>query len=165
VAHTRFVPTPLYRLMLIAAMISGGLQLMFGAPASVRDTSAGTWFDWTFVGIQLISAAFAVVGLYMVEGENAPPWVSQTSPVMEPDPDDISPGKLHASLTLELMGLLGLQTSMAMQVTANAFQLGRIPSAMTIWMGIVFWFWAWFRVRDIVRAIRKLTRRDPEPRP
>jgi hypothetical protein len=159
-SHTRFVPTPLYRLMLIAAMISGVLQLVYGAPAAVTDAAGNAnWFDWTFVLIQLGAAVLTFWGLYLVEGENAPPWVSQTSPIMEPDPRTLDPGKLHRSLTMELIGLFGLQTAMALQIVSQMISLGRVPSSMTVWMGIVFWTWAWFRVRDIVRAVRKLTRK------
>lgn len=152
-SHTRFVPTPLYRLMLIAAGISAGLQLIFGAPAAVTAQADATWFDWAFVGFQLAGAVAAIWGLYLVEGENAPPWAENPG-----DPHEIDAGKLQRSLTLELFGLLMLQTVMAIQITASSFDLGRVPSSLALWMVIVFWSWAWFRVRDIVRALRRLTR-------
>lgn len=150
-AHTRFVPTPLYRLLLGAAVVSAVLQVLFGAPQSVTSTSQAGWFDWMFVVFQLIGAVCAIWGLYLVEGET--PWSLTTVP------HEIDPEKLQRSLTLELFGLILLQTCMAIQIVATIAYNGRIPSALSTWAVIVFWAWSFFRGRDIIRAIRKLTAR------
>ncbi|QHB37754.1 hypothetical protein I5G63_gp013 [Mycobacterium phage Imvubu] len=152
-AHTRFVPTPLYRLVLLAAGVSAVLQLVYGAPESVTATSQAGWFDWLFVGFQLVGAVCAIWGLYLVEGENAPPWVESPG-----DPHTIDPEKLQRSLTLELFGLILLQTCMAIQIVATIAYNGRVPSALSTWVVIVFWLWSFFRDRDIIRAVRRLTR-------
>ena len=152
-SHTRFVPTPLYRLVLIAAGISAILQLAFGAPESVTATAQACWFDWMFVVFQLIGAVCAITGLYLVEGENPVPWA-----VSPAHPPDIDPERLHRSLTLELLGLIFLQTCMAIQIVSTINYNGRPPSALSTWIAIVFWAWSFFRDRDIIRALKKLTR-------
>lgn len=152
-SHTRFVPTPLYRLVLIAATISALLQLVYGAPESVSSTAQAGWFDWSFVAFQLVGALCALGGLYLVEGESPPPW-SGTPEI----PRDINPERLHLSLSLELLGLIALQTCMAIQIVSTINYNGRVPSALATWIAIVFWLWSFFRDRDILRALRKLTR-------
>lgn len=152
-AHTRFVPTPLYRLILMAAVVSAVLQLGYGAPDSVSQTSQSSLFDWAFVGFQLVGAVSALCGLYLVEGELPAPWV-----VASGEHPAIDPSKLQRSLTLELFGLILLQTVMAVQIVASTAYAGRIPSALSTWMVMVFWAWSFFRDRDIIRALRRLTR-------
>ena len=149
-AHTRFVPTPLYRLLLGAAVVSAVLQVLFGAPQSVTSTSQAGWFDWMFVVFQLIGAVCALWGLYLVEGKT--PWTLTT------EPRDINPEALQRSLTLELFGLILLQTCGAIQIVASTAYADRIPSAMATWFLIIFWLWSFVRDRDIIRAIRRLTR-------
>ncbi|AYP70006.1 hypothetical protein I5G62_gp20 [Mycobacterium phage CRB2] len=157
-AHTRFVPTPLYRLILVAACISSLLQLIYGAPASVSSVSRSEAFDWAFVALQLAAAITALVGLYLVEGESPPPWTTSGPAIYAADRPEIDPEKLHRSLTVELLGLIGLQTVMAVQLAASAFDVGRMPSALSTWMMTVFWVWSFFRDRDILRALGKLTK-------
>ena len=155
-AHTRFVPTPLYRLILIAAVISSVLQLVYGAPVSVQNTSDASWFDWAFVIVQLVGAVLALTGLYLVEGETPPPWISVADVVR--GRAEINPEKLHRSLSIELLGLIFLQTVIAVQLAASSFDQGRPPSSLAIWALAVFWAWSFFRDRDILRALRKLTK-------
>ena len=152
-AHTRFVPTPLYRLVLMAATVSAMLQLVYGAPESVSVTSQASWFDWLFVGSQLVGALCALSGLYLVEGDN--PWLLRVGE----EPHELDPEKLQRSLTLELFGLIALQTCVAIQIVSTTAFYGRVPSGLATWMMIVFWVWSFFRDRDIIRAIRKLTRK------
>jgi hypothetical protein len=154
-SHTRFVPTPLYRLMLAAAMISSLLQLAYGAPAAVAETSRSELFDWAMVGVQLAAAITAVIGLYLVEGNTPTPWSDRPPTTEGPD---IDPEKLHRSLTVELLGLIGLQTCVAIQLFSYFASAGRVPSALSVWMMAMFWAWSFFRDRDILRALRKLTR-------
>ncbi|URC18122.1 membrane protein [Mycobacterium phage Zenteno07] len=153
-SHTRFVPTPLYRLVLVAATVSAVLQLVYGAPTTVSQTSDSLVFDWAFVGVQLVGAVLALTGLYLVEGETPPPWVS----ARDPRARAIDPEKLHRSLTIELLGLIFLQTCMAVQIVSTIAYYGRPPAALSTWVVIVFWAWSFFRDRDILRALRKLTR-------
>ena len=150
-AHTRFVTTPLYRLVLVAALFSALLQLVYGAPNSVVATSGGGWFEWVFVAFQIVGSTAALGGLYLVEGES--PWSINPSPPVVPDPP-----RLQVSLTLELWGLICLQTVMAIQIAASTFYQGRVPSSLALWLVIVFWVWSLFRSRDIIRALRRLTR-------
>ena len=154
-SHTRFVPTPLYRLALVAAVISGLLQLVYGAPAAVSAQAQAGWFDWTFVGLQLVGAICALWGLYLVEGEQFPWAAASANPSA---PHELDPEKLQRSLTLELFGLILLQTVMAIQIAATTFDYGRPPSSLALWIVIVFWVWSFFRDRDIIRAVRKLAR-------
>ena len=153
-AHTRFVPTPLYRLILIAGVISSGLQLIYGAPATVASVSDSVAFNWAFVAVQLVGAVLALTGLYLVGSETPLPW-RLGDPWTAPD---INPEKLHRSLSIELLGLIFLQTVIAVQLAASALDQGRIPSSLAIWALAVFWSWSFFRDRDILRALRKLTR-------
>lgn len=140
-AHTRFVPTPVYRLMVVSWLISGLLQFVYGAPSSVVIQGPASWFDWAFVIAQLLSAVMLLGGLYLVEGNTA------------------HATRLHRSLGLEFLGIIGLQTVIAVQVVAATFNQGRIPSAGTTWMGIVFAVWLIWRERDILRVVRVLGRR------
>ena len=139
-AHTRFVTTPLYRLVLVAALFSALLQLVYGAPNSVVATSGGGWFEWVFVAFQIVGSTAAL-------------WSINPSPPVVPDPP-----RLQVSLTLELWGLICLQTVMAIQIAASTFYQGRVPSSLALWLVIVFWVWSLFRSRDIIRALRRLTR-------
>ena len=146
-AHTRFVPTPVYRLMVLAWAVSGLLQILYGAPSSVRQT-APPWFDWAFVVAQLLSSTFVLVGLYYVE-ENLDPTITEDEAL-------IYNGRLRVSLTLELMGIIGLQTVVAVQMASVWFDYGRPPAAGTSWMAILFALYLCFRERDILTAQRKL---------
>ncbi|QGH75267.1 membrane protein [Mycobacterium phage Quesadilla] len=157
-AHTRFVPTPLYRLILVAAVISSVLQLVFGAPVSVSAVARSESFSWAFVALQLAGAVLALIGLYLVEGESPPPWTTTGPDIAAAERAKINPEKLHRSLSIELLGLIFLQTVIAVQLAASAFDQGRIPSSLAIWVLAVFWGWSFFRDRDILRAMRKLTR-------
>lgn len=150
-AHTRFVPTRVYRLMVLAWLISGVLQLLYGAPISVQDSSGEqNWFDWAFVGAQLLSALFILVGLYLVE-EHVDPFVDEAEAARYSD-------RLNLSLTIELMGVIGIMTVIVVQTAATTFYYGRVPAAGTSWMAILFAVFLGFRVRDIVKAQRKLAR-------
>ena len=157
-AHTRFVPTPLYRLILVAATASSVLQLVYGAPAAVTAVVKSEAFSWAFVGLQLVGAILALIGLYLVEGETPPPWTTDGPTLYEDHRPEIDPEKLHRSLTIELLGLIFLQTVIAVQLTASTFDAHRIPSSLALWMVAVFWVWSFFRDRDILRAMRKLTK-------
>lgn len=150
-AHTRFVPTRVYRLMVLAWLISGVLQLLYGAPVSVQDSSgSAAWFDWAFVGAQLLSAIFIIVGLYLVE-EHTKDHVF----VDEAEAKKYS-DRLNLSLTIELMGVIGIQTVIVVQAAATTFYYGRIPAAGTTWMALLFAVFLSFRARDIIKAQRKL---------
>lgn len=149
-AHTRFVPTPVYRLMVLAWMVSGVLQLLYGAPTSVRDTAAAGWFDWAFVLCQLVAAWLVFTGLYFIEENITLDFVSEAEARRYAD-------RLKISLVLELVGIIGLQTIIAVQVAASAYYQGRVPSAGTTWMAIIFALWLGVRQRDIVRAQKVLS--------
>ncbi|QHB37323.1 hypothetical protein I5G58_gp021 [Mycobacterium phage BirdsNest] len=155
-AHTRFVPTPLYRLILTAGVISSLLQFIYGAPVSVAAVSDSAAFNWAFVVVQFVGAVLALTGLYLVEGETPPPWVSVAD--VARGRAEINPEKLHRSLSIELLGLIFIQTVIAVQLAASTLDQGRIPSSLAIWALAVFWAWSFIRDRDILRALRKLTR-------
>lgn len=150
-SHTRFVPTPVYRLMVLAWTISGVLQIIYGPPNTVQTTSATgetSWFNLIFVLCQLAASALVFIGLYFVK-ENSKAFVTV-------DEADKYVARLRISLTLELIGIIGLQTVIAVQVASSAFYQSRIPSAGTTWMAIIFAAWCGFRQRDIILAQRKL---------
>lgn len=140
-AHTRFVPTPVYRLMVLAWLISGVVQLVYGAPNSVRVVGPSTWFDWVFISFQLLGAVLTLTGLYLVESNSE------------------HATKMHRSLGMEFIGIVFLQTVVAINVVAIAYNEGRIPAAGTTWMGIIFATWLLWRERDILRVVRVLGRR------
>lgn len=150
-AHTRFVPTRVYRLMVVAWLISGVLQLLYGAPESIQSTSGPAgWFDWAFVVAQLLSSIFILTGLYLVQ-EHTKDYVF----VDEREAKKYNE-RLTLSLTIELMGVIGIQTVIAVQVAASAFYQGRVPSAGVTWMAIMFAVFLSFRARDIVKSQRML---------
>lgn len=139
--HTRFVPTHLYRLLLLAALVSSVLQLVYGAPASVQSaTGAAIWMDWMFVGLQLAGSVLALWGLYLVNDNAA------------------HATHLARSLLLELLGLIMLQTSIAVGLVAAVDYQGRVPSALATWLVFTFWVWSFLRDRDIWFAMRALNR-------
>lgn len=149
-AHTRFVPTPVYRLMVLAWLSSGVLQLIYGAPASVRDTASAHWFDWAFVTCQLVAAALVFAGLYFIEENTTAEFVTNAQAARYAQ-------RLRISLTLELVGIIGLQTIIAVQVVSSTYYQGRLPTAGTTWMAIIFALWLGVRQRDILQAQRTLT--------
>lgn len=140
-AHTRIVPTPLYRLMLLAWLVSGIVCLFYGPSASIQSQGPA-WFDWTFVGLQITGSALALVGLYSVENNTQ------------------HATRLHLSLNLELLGLILLQTVIALQITATTFDQGRPPVTGGTWMAAIFCVWSFIRARDILRAVSALSRRE-----
>ena len=137
--HTRFVPTPLYRLLVVGQVLAGVCQLTFGAPASVSDNSPH-YFDLAFCMMSFTAGALMLGGLYLVEANT-------TDPI-----------KLHRSFSMELLGLVLLQTVIAISVAGVLFQLGTPPTSGATWFQIMFWCWGWFRVHDLVRVIRLLGR-------
>ena len=141
-AHTRFVPTPVYRLMVLSWLVGGLLSLIFGPPFNVASQldAEPQWFMWAYVALQIAASALTLSGLYLVEENIA------------------QPEKLHRSLTMELVGIIFLETCIAIQVTATFFSQPSFPTSGLVWMGIVFGLWILARVRDILRAIRRLTR-------
>lgn len=139
-AHTRRVPTQVYRLMVVAWAISGVIQFIYGPPNSVMSQSGEGWFDLLFVSCQLGSAVLVLVGLYLVE-ENTQHAT-----------------RLHLSLTIELIGSIGIQTVIAVNVAAIIYNENRVPAAGTTWMSILFAVWLLFRQCGILRTQRRLTR-------
>lgn len=137
-AHTRFVPTPLYRLLVVGQILAGVAQLAFGAPASVT-ANAPHYFDYVFIAFSLLGGVITLVALYFIDGstENAK--------------------KLHGSLNLEFLGLIFIQTAITLNVVGVFFTLGT-PTSGGTWFQIMFWGWAWFRMGAIIKATRALTR-------
>jgi hypothetical protein len=137
--HTRFVPTPLYRLMVLAWGISGVLSLPFlmGPAESVREVN-NSWLDWALPVLQIGAAVTVLTGLYLVEGNTH------------------HASKLARSLTLELFGIIEIEVVIAWQIAAATIYQDRVPTSGPSWMAIVFGSWILFRVKDIVLATRKL---------
>lgn len=142
-AHTRFVPTQLYRLMVLSWGISGVVSLATRPADSVTTVANGvwlSWFDWFLPIAQIAAAVTVLTGLYLVQGSTH------------------HARKLGRSLLLELIGIIELEMVIAWQTAASVIYQGRVPSAGTSWMAIIFGTWILVRVRDIVRAQRELGR-------
>lgn len=140
-SHTRYVATPVYRLMVVAWLISAVLQLSTGkANVSIRDGGPGGAWDWIVLGFQIAGPVTCLVGLYLV-AENSH-----------------HASKLSRSLTLELIGIIELEMVIAWQIAGATINQGTIPTAGTSWMGIIFGVWMLFRMRAILRAQRELGR-------
>jgi hypothetical protein len=137
-AHTRFVPTPLYRLLVVGQIFAGLSQLIFGAPASVTENSPH-YFNNVFIAFSLLGGVVTLVALYFIDGSTK------------------DAKKLHASLNLELLGLILIQTAITINVAGVFFTLGT-PTSSGTWFLIMFWGWAWFRMGAIVKATRELSR-------
>lgn len=136
-AHTRFVPTPLYRLMVLAWGVSGVIALV-GSPTDSIQSVAGPWFDIFMPALQVLACFTVLVGLYQVEGNTH------------------HATKLNRSLFWELIGIIELETVLAWQVAAATLYTSRLPSSGPTWMAIIFGVWILFRVKDIVLAMREL---------
>ena len=144
--HTRLVASgspPLYRLMVVGAVISGIIQAANGqASIAVADNSF-PWFDYAFITIQLLAAVGVLLSLYMIDGTR------------------YDAAKLHRSLNIEFISLILLQTAIAVNVTAAGFFNDGIPPAQGTWFTIMFFLWALTRLWEIRRAIGDLTRCHP----
>jgi hypothetical protein len=132
------VPTPLYRVLIIGAVFSGLMQVKYGPPVSISGTQTPGYFDTAFVVLQILAGLLNLIGLYLVEGNTT------------------HARKLQASLTLELIGLIGMQTVISMNIVAVALYYDEPPSAMGTWFQVMFWLWAWTRMYAIIQAQRQL---------
>ena len=138
--HTRFVPTPLYRLLVLGQIIAGICQLTIGPPSGVSTAEPPHYFVIGFCVTSLVAGTLMLAGLYLVEESTT------------------DAEKLHRSFTLELVGLVLLQTVIAANTVGVIFDLGTPPTSGATWFQIMFWCWAWFRIRDLVRVIKVLGR-------
>lgn len=143
-AHTRVVTSgsyPLYRLMALGAFISGLVQVIERrVPPSIRSAPTPGWYDYAFVGLQLLGALLILVGLYMETDKN-------------PNPD-----RAHLSLTIELVGLWFLGTSIAAYTYGVLVQNHGLPITMVSWFGVAMLCYIVRRMREIRRGVRELRR-------
>lgn len=143
-SHTRVVETgsfPLYRVLVACSFISSITQA-FDRKATISVTSiTPDWGDWLFIGAQGAASIMVVTALYMI------------------DANRYHATKLNDSLNLEFIGLVILQTVIAINVVAVTFYYNRPPTGQGSWFQIGFSFWCFFRLWDIRKAIRKLTAR------
>ncbi|AKG94818.1 hypothetical protein SEA_COROFIN_19 [Mycobacterium phage Corofin] len=151
VRHTRYVYSgspPLYRLMMIGTVLSAVAQA-FDRDATLSVASyLPTWADWLFIGAQFVAGLMVWVSLYLV------------------DENREHATRLNDSLYLELLGLIVMQTVIAVNVVAVAFYYGRQPTGQGSWLQIMLSVWIWTRIRDILRTLRKLREPDePEAEP
>lgn len=113
-------------------------------PASIKENTA-TLFGYATIGALLFGGLACFVGLYMA------------------DENKHHASRLNLSLTIELLGLIALQTATIINmagVIANQLELGNgwAPPSPSSWYSLGFSLWMWFRIRDVLRAIRELTR-------
>lgn len=140
--HTRVVTSgsyPLYRLMVMGAVISGILQVVFRkTPESLKSLGLHPAYDWFFLLMQLGGALTILVALYMENEE-------------EPEPDHA-----HLSLSLEQTGLFFLGTAMVVFQFGVIVNNGGPPLAAVTWFGIAFIAYIIKRMREVRRAIKEL---------
>lgn len=131
---------PLYWQLLVAAVISGVLQLIYGAPQSVSNTSGGaSSVDYMFLGLQLLGSVVALGSLYMEEGSTR------------------HAERLYWSLAFEAFGLIILTTAAVVYAVAVWYNNGRPPSSMGTWFIIMFGVWSIrTRLPQIWRALQEL---------
>ena len=139
--HTRYVQSgspPLYRLLVFGMFVSSVIQMFKGTgPVSVATVGA-EWFDIAFMIGQAVSTVAILAGLYMI------------------DENRYVPEKLNDSLNLEFIGLLILQALLIVNVTAVWFYSG-VPNSPSIWCEIMFSAWAYTRLWDLRKTIKRLT--------
>ncbi|WP_263999399.1 hypothetical protein [Mycobacterium yunnanensis] len=144
-SHTRVVESgsfPLYRVLLACSFISSVTQA-FDRQATVSVTSiTPDWGDWLFIVCQGGASVAILVALYMIDANK----------------DHAT--RLHDSLSLEFIGLVILQTIIAINVIAVCFYYHRPPTGQGTWFQIGFSFWCSFRLWDIRKAIRTLVHTD-----
>ncbi|QFG11165.1 membrane protein [Gordonia phage CloverMinnie] len=129
---------PLYWQLLVAATISGVLQLIYGAPESVSK-QGGNSVDYMFLGLQLVGAVFALGSLYVEEGSSR------------------HAERLYWSLAFEAFGLIVLTTAATVYAVAVWYNNGRPPSSMGTWYIIMFGVWSVrTRLPQIWRALQEL---------
>lgn len=141
--HTRIVPSgspPLYRLNMVGLLVSGIIQAILGdAPQSVSDNTP-EYFDWFFIGLQLIGTVAIIGALYGVENNTD------------------HAAKLRRSLVAEFVGLVFLVTVIIVNVVAVMFYNQGPPSAPSTWLLIMFGGWILYtRLPEVKRIIKELS--------
>ncbi len=126
--------------MLVGAFISAVIQLSTGKTTISLEAAAPPQFIFVFVLIQLAASTLCLASLYMIDGNK------------------YHATRLHRSLTVELIGLIFLQTAIAINVTASGFFNSGLPPSPGTWFTIMFWLWSWTRVGEIRRATRELVK-------
>lgn len=130
---------PLYRMILTGCLVSGFLQIIYGVPSSIGENSP-EWFDICIVLAQIISAGTVRLSLHMEDGSS------------------LCPARLHRSLSVEAVGLIFLQTVLAVTFVAVIIQNGGPFKATVTWIAFEFWLWVWTRLFGIRKAMRELER-------
>lgn len=142
--HTRIVTSgnyPLYRLMALAAVVSGIVQISMGKiPPSVSLLYRGLpdYWDYIFMLAQLIGGVLILVAVYMETDDNP------------------SSDRMHLSLTIELIGLYFLLASILVYTFGVIFQNKGLPITMTSWFGIAMFIYGVKRFAEIRAGLRKM---------
>lgn len=125
---------------MVGLLISGIIQAILGdAPQSVSDNTP-EYFDWFFIGLQLLGTIAVIVALYGVENNTE------------------HAAKLRRSLAFEFVGLVFLVTVMIVNVVAVMFYNQGPPSAPSTWLLIMFAGWVLYtRLPEIWRATKALS--------
>ncbi|UYL88128.1 membrane protein [Gordonia phage Evaa] len=140
--HRRIVQSgspPLYWQMLLAAIISGVLQLVLGAPESVARTGESSAVDYMFMGFQLAGGLIALGALYIADGSSR------------------HAERLYWSLSFEAFGLMLTATSIAVYAVAVTYNNGGPPTSFATWGLIMFAIWSMrTRMPQIIHALKEL---------
>lgn len=125
---------------MVGLLVSGIIQAMLGdAPQSVSDNTP-EYFDWFFIGLQLIGTVSVIAALYGVENNST------------------HAAKLRRSLVAEFVGLAFLVTVMIVNVVAVMFYNQGPPSAPSTWLLIMFSGWILYtRLPEVKRTIKELS--------
>ena len=126
---------PLYRLDLFCGMIASILQVSYGAPASVINTTS-PMFDWIFICIQLFGSLVILYALYQKRFG------------------------IRDSLKLEQIGCLALLASTASYTTAVIVNNAGPPTAHATWLSISFSLYLAYRVVEIRKLIKRLDKKE-----
>lgn len=139
---------PLYRILLVAAVLSGITQSIDQqASVGIAENSAN-WFSYTMIGVLLFGGLASLAGLYMA------------------DENKHHASRLNLSLTVELLGVIALQTATIVNMAGViASRLAEpdsgfwswAPPSPSSWYSLAFSLWMWFRLKDILLGIRALT--------
>lgn len=136
---------PLYRILLVSAICAGVTQSFNRMPPIAVRENSNTLFGYATIGTLLFGGLACLIGIYMS------------------DENKRHARRLNLSLNIELLGLIALQTATIINmagVIANQLEQGAgwAPPSPSSWYSLGFSLWMWFRIRDVLRAIRELTR-------
>mgnify|MGYP001612508040 CR=1 FL=1 len=133
-------------------MLAGFTQSVQEGPGAGIADNSSSWFAYTMIGVLLFGGLASLTGLYLAD-ENCD-----------------NAGLLNVAVSIELLGVIALQTATIVNMTgviANRVAQPEsgfwswAPPSPSSWYSLGFSLWMWFRLIDLLLAIRSLTKNKP----